>query len=79
VFVIYPEGAPVLDDFEAWAARAEALLDRPMVRHGYGWTGTHGRAYGANKLNAPSGIEYIRFSVGLETPDVLRELAGFLG
>lgn len=78
VFLIYPPGASVLDDFETWAARAEQLVGRPMVRHGYGWTGTHGRAYGPNKLNAPAGTEYIRFSVGLEPPEVLSELAGLM-
>ncbi|MFL5819826.1 MAG: hypothetical protein ACJ76S_03995 [Solirubrobacteraceae bacterium] len=75
VFLIYPPGASVLEQFEAWAGRAERLLGRPMVRHGYGWTKTYGRAYGPNKLNAPAGTEYIRFSVGLEPPDVLAELA----
>jgi hypothetical protein len=78
VFLIYPPAASVMDDFEAWASRAEQMLGRPMVRHGYGWTQTYGRAYGRNKLNAPAGTEYIRFSVGLEPPDVLEELAGLI-
>lgn len=78
VFAIYPEGKPVLPEFDAWTERAGKLVDRPMVRHGYGWDETHGRAYGPNKLNAPGGTEYVRFSVGFEPPELLTELAELL-
>jgi hypothetical protein len=78
VFAVYPPDAPVLDEFEAWAQRAGQLVGRPTVRHGYGWSCTYGRAYGANRLNARGGTEYIRFSVGLEGEDVLLSLARLL-
>jgi hypothetical protein len=79
VFVLYPDEIRCLEEFEAWAARVSDLSGgRPAVRAGYGWPLTYGRAYGKDALNTAAGVQYLRFSVGLESPSTLALYASAL-
>ncbi|MGZ0049317.1 hypothetical protein [Brevibacillus gelatini] len=79
VFVLYPEDINCLEEFENWSLQASKLLDgRPMVRAGYGWNRTYGRSYGKNILNTVAGTNYLRFSIGLEDLDTIKQLAKLL-
>jgi len=55
-----------------WARRVPG---RGRVRAGFGWSETTGRAYGRDALNASDGACFARFSVGIEPPDQVEDLA----
>ncbi|MFS0752934.1 PLP-dependent transferase [Oceanobacillus sp. 1P07AA] len=76
VFVYYPNDQQLDREFSDWAKNTSRLLDnRPMVRAGYGWNKTYGRAYGNNQLNTSKGQKYLRFSIGLENKDIIEQMA----
>lgn len=74
-FVLYPSDLPMEEEFERWAVSAGRLTGHPMIRAGYGWDETYGRAYGNNILNTSAGCAYLRFSVGLEDKSTIAQIA----
>ena len=78
-FVLYPLDLPMEEEFERWAVSAAGLTGHPMIRAGYGWDETYGRAYGHNILNTAAGCAYLRFSVGVEAKDTIAQIARALG
>jgi cystathionine beta-lyase/cystathionine gamma-synthase len=76
VFVIYPAELSCLDEFERWARNVSLRCGgRAVVRAGYGWPQTYGRAYSKDVLNTAAGTEYLRFSIGLEPPELITAIA----
>lgn len=78
VFILYPDELNPLEEFEFWSREVSKLQGRPVVRAGYGWNYTYGRIYGNNKLNTNSGKTYLRFSIGLEDQDTIKQMAKIL-
>lgn len=62
----------------AVVAEWAAAWDEPRIRAGFGWTLTSGRAYGRDALNTAQGESFTRFSVGIEPPRRIDDLAEHL-